>query len=266
MKEALLDSLETSEVLSSPNAFDEASLSTKRIIVSLLFLSASLSQRKKYELDTSKISRQCNSSDLEACLRFVQILSQSGKQIEHPLITYFASEVMLGGGVHDDRERRLLQCLTRSAIKEEDQPFTLMGQFSPPLSSLHEFKDYICSMPEWDSAAMFGFSESDEQVYQEKKSIHLLRRCTSQLNPVKFSFNEVIKTANHLLTLEPPLIEVKESAGESLFHYILLSEIGNYNRFYERITRVLKSIITSRGDTSSLDHECLQVMRALSLG
>ena len=129
---------------------------------------ASLIQRRKYQIDTSKIYYQFRNSDLESSVKLIANLGGKASLAELNQMVYRG---IYGGAVGDHNDLRLLAALTKNTFQEctHEGQLTLFGRFTPPTTSLKDLKAYVATLPDKDDASMFGFSDGEEQIYCRRK-------------------------------------------------------------------------------------------------
>ena len=170
----------------------------------------------------------------------------------------------------DENDRRLVLSLTQEAFAKDilEGPLKLLGSFTPPTSTLQALQEYITSIPEKDNPSIFGLSDIDEQIYQEKRAVRLLKKCAELLLPSQLSTKEVIQIASDLLDSIPEQIQVGDCQDQNLifFHQSLINESKYYNNFFSKAGAVLKKIVESEREGIPFDRECLETVCALSKG
>lgn len=119
----------------------------------------------------------------------------------------------------DDNDRELLFSLAQELISRQAQesPFNFFGKFSPPTSTLQDLKEYINTISERDTGEMFGFTRSQEEAYQEKKSTEQLTKCAELLRTKPTGSNEGVKAAQRILDSIPETIQVEDKEELTLF-------------------------------------------------
>lgn len=98
----------------SQRLYEEAhpqSLQWRNLLFSLVFFNAVLLERKKYGQLGWNIAYEFNDSDLEVAVKQLCQLFNDQSEIPWPALWYLTGEVVYGGRVTDDMDRRCLQSL-----------------------------------------------------------------------------------------------------------------------------------------------------------
>ncbi len=123
----------------------------RRLLTSLLFYHATLTNRRKYGTIGFNIIYDFSKADLTSCAITIQrILQQRTAANSLETIEYLIGEVLYGGKAVDDKDRRLLNAITAtffSARTQEGDELSLPGNFTPPTSSIEELREYVLTLP-----------------------------------------------------------------------------------------------------------------------
>ena len=161
---------ETLEMCSKQNEF-------KSILFSLCFFHAAILVRRKFGPQGWNISYPFNTGDLTISAMVLFNYLENNQQIPWEDLRYMFGEIMYGGHISDDWDRRLctayLKILMRAELFEEME--LAPGFPCPPPSSYDEYKLYIEEILPSESPVLFGMHSNAEITFLTELSVTLCR-------------------------------------------------------------------------------------------
>ncbi|XP_053163841.1 dynein axonemal heavy chain 14 isoform X5 [Hemicordylus capensis] len=145
--------------------------SWKRLLFSLCFFNAVAHERKKYGALGWNIPYEFNSSDLEISIQMLEMLLEKQEEISWAALRYLTGEVVYGGRVSDDWDRRCLLCILdhfyNPSVLEEDFAYSSDRVYRPisEADTLQDCRAYLRSLPDTDSPELFGMHYCAEKAF-----------------------------------------------------------------------------------------------------
>ena len=135
----------------------------KTLTFNLCFFHAIVLERRKFGSLGWNILYDFNESDLDTSLTIVSNLIENYEEPPWDAIDYFVGEIVYGGRVTDDFDRRLLKTLLRDFISPEslEKPRVKPG---PP----EDYRDYVYELSEDDPPSLFGMNANAQTTYLYK--------------------------------------------------------------------------------------------------
>jgi dynein heavy chain, axonemal len=209
---------------------EELGHSWKRLILSLGFIHALINERKKFGSLGWNLIYEFNNSDLEvAILKLQSILSLNPNDIPFNVLKYMTGEVIYGGRITDDFDRRCLHSILSkffciNAI-EEVHYYGNNNTYKAPDKQIKydQIIDYINCLPENDDPSVFGMNIYAERILMANRAQHLVDSILS-MEPAKIESitemggkNEIIlEICNEIKDNLPSKVEVKYTKGKHL--------------------------------------------------
>ncbi|XP_069464806.1 dynein axonemal heavy chain 14 [Ambystoma mexicanum] len=164
------------------NSFEkvERRPSWKRLLFSLCFFNAVVNERRKYGALGWNIPYEFTSSDLEVAMQMLAMLLESQSEIPWQAVHYLTSEVVYGGRVTDNWDRRCLLSILDNfynpTILHENYTFSSDGVYRPvsETASLQDCVSYLKSLPDTDSPEIFGMHPNAERAFLESQTTTFL--------------------------------------------------------------------------------------------
>ncbi|XP_078503488.1 dynein axonemal heavy chain 14 [Lissotriton helveticus] len=150
--------------------------SWKRLLFSLCFFNAVVNERRKYGALGWNIPYEFTSSDLEVSMQMLAMLLESQSEIPWQAVHYLTGEVVYGGRVTDNWDRRcllsILDTFYNPAMLQEDYAFSSDRVYRPVLetASLQDCVAYLQSLPDTDSPDIFGMHPNAERAFLESQT------------------------------------------------------------------------------------------------
>ncbi|BFZ12081.1 hypothetical protein BsWGS_15120 [Bradybaena similaris] len=233
------------------------------LLFGLCLFNSIIHERRKYGSLGWNIRYEFNDSDLEVSILKLQMLLEEYKQVPWAALIYLTSEVIYGGRVTDDWDRRCL----KSLLVKFYSPTVFEPEFCydsshmyPPLPENTNF-DYLISfvkeLPDVDSPEVFGMTESAEKTCREFQASDIIstilsvqpRRSTNLSGSPKSNDTLALEMAEDIIKLLPRCVEDK-----SLVCDPALMEPQ----------RSLKAILQKDVDTRGLDKEKIKILDVLT--
>lgn len=116
-----------------------------------------------------------NDSDLETSQQMLKMFLEDQDEIPWDSLNYMTGQINYGGRVTDDWDRR---CLLNTLLKyycvdnlEDGYNYDEEGvYFCPPNGNAQSYKDYIESLPLFDTPGVFGLHANANISYQKQES------------------------------------------------------------------------------------------------
>jgi len=139
----------------------------KKFAFSICCFHAIIHERKKFGSLGWNLTYDFNESDFEASQTIIKsILNEDKDDIAWDAINYLVGEIIYGGRVTDNQDRRCLNSILETficpGILEEGYAFTSSGIYKlPPRgSNVEEMLEYVQSLPDVDSPEIFGMNDN----------------------------------------------------------------------------------------------------------
>nr|XP_056709345.1 dynein axonemal heavy chain 14 [Euleptes europaea] len=150
--------------------------SWKRLLFSLCFFNAVIHERKKYGALGWNIPYEFSFSDLEVSIEMLQILLEKQEDVPWAALCYLTGEVVYGGRVTDDWDRRcllsILKIFCNPSLLEENFAYTRDSVYRPisEADTLNECRAYLQTLPEADSPEVFGMHPCAERAFLKSQA------------------------------------------------------------------------------------------------
>jgi dynein heavy chain, axonemal len=153
----------------------------KKFAFSICCFHAIVHERKKFGPLGWNIIYGFNESDFEASQTIVRdMLNDEKEEIAWDAIKYLTGEIIYGGRVTDNQDRRclmsILETFLNPAILEEGYAYTSSGIYKLPArgTTVQEMLDYVQTLPEIDSPEIFGMNDNADIACLANESNYLL--------------------------------------------------------------------------------------------
>jgi len=176
----------------------------RNMVFSFCFLHSIVQERRKYGSIGWCIPYEYNTSDLEACLTFLQNHFQAIREgtPSWPTIQFMVAEAQYGGRITDDRDRKLFNAYARKWLTETKEPFfSLIPANSKEPKDDTKFTEYSCirdydvkatdsatlydmylayinKFPDYDDPQIFGLHRNADITYGNNETLYLLETIT----------------------------------------------------------------------------------------
>lgn len=164
----------------------------RKLVYCVCFLHTVLQERRKFGTLGWNVPYEFNTTDLQACLTFMERHLYSSV-VSWPTLRYMISEVHYGGRVTDALDRQLLTAYTSAWIGPASvQPNFRFNQSyatdsdefaykNPDFAEMEQYRSYIASLPAVDSPEVFGLNPiADVAVLLQEGSGLLSSLCSTQ--------------------------------------------------------------------------------------
>ncbi|XP_077196785.1 dynein axonemal heavy chain 14 isoform X2 [Paroedura picta] len=150
--------------------------SWKRLLFSLCFFNAVIHERKKYGTLGWNIPYEFSFSDLQVSIQMLEILLDKQEDVPWAALHYLTGEVVYGGRITDDWDRRcllsILNCFCDPSLLKENFAYTRDCVYRPisEADTLKDCRAYLQTLPESDSAELFGMHPCAEQAFLKSQA------------------------------------------------------------------------------------------------
>lgn len=158
----------------------------KKFCFSISVFHAIVHERKKFGPLGWNIVYGFNESDLVASQTIIRDMINNDKdEIAWDSLTFLTGEIIYGGRVTDNNDRRclmsILQAFINPAILEEGYSFSYSGIYKlpPKGTNVDGMVEYVLTLPEVDSPEIFGMNENADIACLNNESNDLLRTVLS---------------------------------------------------------------------------------------
>nr|XP_054607993.1 dynein axonemal heavy chain 8 isoform X2 [Nothobranchius furzeri] len=155
------------------------------LLYSVAFLHSVVQERRKFGPLGWNIPYEFNSSDFSSSIEFIERhLLQCGrkKEISWVTVQYMIAEVLYGGRVTDDYDKRLLNCFAQVwfSNKMTDPDFCFYTNYGVPVcKTVEKYLEYIQGLPAVDSPQALGLHPNANITYQTNTSAEVLDTITN---------------------------------------------------------------------------------------
>ncbi|XP_031192756.1 dynein heavy chain 14, axonemal isoform X3 [Mastomys coucha] len=224
----------------------------KKILFSLCFFSAVLNERKAYGTLGWNIPYRFSSSDLEVSIKVLGNVLSGQSEVPWKEMNYLISEVIYGGRMTDEWDKRCLKTLFYKFCNPEmlkaDSSLSSNEMYQPVPSdaSLNDCINIIQSFPDDDSPEILGIHPEATYMCNEIKT----QKCIENLiymqskdapgylmiNPEQSTDDLVMEVLSDIMTQLPLTVEneeVSEPESQATFKFIMASPI--WERLHKNI-------------------------------
>ncbi|XP_051881424.1 dynein axonemal heavy chain 6-like [Pristis pectinata] len=216
---------------------EDSELGWRRLLFSLFLFNAVIQERNKYGALGWNLPYEFTSSDLEVAILNLEILLQDEAVIPWTALLYLTGEVVYGGRVTDQWDRRCLSSMLsrfyRPGILQQGFSFSTDGVYTMVTEkmSLLQCIKYVESLPSTDPPDIFGMHTNAERAYLESQGK---------------DFMATIKSIEPRLSSGVQTIREQRSQDE-----IVLEKAEGILR---KLPRTVEGIHGSEGNTTDLAH------------
>ncbi|KAG9395874.1 Dynein heavy chain and region D6 of dynein motor [Carpediemonas membranifera] len=152
------------------------------MLYTLTFLHTVLQERRKYKPIGLCIPYEFNQSDLASSVQFIQTYmyqQEAGKAISWSTIRYMIAEVLYGGRVTDNYDRRLLAAFGLHWFDNKmfDDDFAFFpGYTIPGMKNVAEVRNYVETLPLLDNPEIFGMHSNAELTYRMAETKEIIEK------------------------------------------------------------------------------------------
>ncbi|XP_040286209.1 dynein heavy chain 8, axonemal [Bufo bufo] len=158
----------------------DGNLMWKPLLYTVAFLHSAVQERRKYGPIGWNIPYEFCSADFTASIEFVQNhLDESGirKGVSCGSVRYMIGEVLYGGHITDEYDKRLLNCFAKVWLDEKifDPTYGFYtGYEIPRCKTVDQYLNHIQSLPAVDSPQVFGLHPNADITYQSNAAASIL--------------------------------------------------------------------------------------------
>ncbi|KAI9363382.1 dynein heavy chain and region D6 of dynein motor-domain-containing protein [Zopfochytrium polystomum] len=152
----------------------------KKLLFGVCFFNALIHERKKFGPLGWNIMYDWSNSDLEVAITLLKNILQESKQVPWDALLYLTGDIVFGGRVTDDWDRRTLKSILAkfytSSILDDAYRFSPSGiYFAPGDLELTGYRSYIDSLPFTEEPSIFGMHENANISFQMQESKRVVR-------------------------------------------------------------------------------------------
>ncbi|XP_067883713.1 dynein axonemal heavy chain 6-like [Heterodontus francisci] len=226
-------------------------LSWRRLLFSLCLFNAVIQERNKYGALGWNIPYEFTSSDLEVAILNLEMLLLHGVDIPWTALLYLTGEVVYGGRVTDNWDRRCLN----STLKRFYSPDVLQQGFCFSADGVYcmisesmdllQCINYIESLPDSDSPDIFGMHANAEKAYlesQAKEFMDIIKSIEPQLSAGVQTIREqrsqdeiVLEKAEGLLKKLPETVEFMHGSDDTLMNLAHLLALPTWTAYVNSV-------------------------------
>jgi dynein heavy chain len=202
----------------------------KKFAFSICCFHAIVHERKKFGPLGWNIIYGFNESDFEASQTIIRdMLNDEKEDIAWDAIKYLTGEIIYGGRVTDNQDRRclmsILETFINPAILEDGYSYTSSGIYKLPQvgSKVQDMLEYVQSLPEVDSPEIFGMNDNADIACLANESNYLLNtvlsiQSKSSMGSSSSQDNDkYVDTIAEKIKAELPELLTREGASKELF-------------------------------------------------
>ncbi|CAK1584360.1 unnamed protein product [Parnassius mnemosyne] len=235
----------------------------KKLVYVLAFFHAVVQERRKYDKIGWNISYDFSESDFVVCMQILQCyLERSADAIPWATLKYLFGEVMYGGRVIDDFDRRVVGTYMDEYLGEflfdKFQPFHFYKDETfdyviPPDGERDDYIEFIDTLPLANTPEVFGLHPNAEIGYfsQAVREVwtHLidLQPQTSEVGGAMSREDFIDSIAVDVLAKLPPLYEIWRVRKQFEMNItpslvVLLQELERFNRLIAKMRSTLSQL------------------------
>ncbi|KAH8941010.1 hypothetical protein BDL97_14G015200 [Sphagnum fallax] len=193
----------------------------KRLLFATCLFHAVIQERRKFGPLGWNIRYDFTDGDLSVCQVQVRMFLNEYEQIPYKVIRFLCGEINYGGRVTDDKDRRCMNTLLLTFIRNEicetsGYQFSDSGIFKvPEASNVNSYMAYIRELPLAPRPEIFGLHENADITCDQNESYYLFTTVLSlqpreQTKGGGMSREDVIeKSCNHIQSVLPPLFDLE---------------------------------------------------------
>jgi len=238
----------------------------KKFAFSICCFHAIVHERKKFGPLGWNIVYGFNESDFEASQTIIRdMLNDEKEDIAWDAIKYLTGEIIYGGRVTDNQDRRclmsILETFINPSILEEGYAYTPSGVYKLPAkgTTVEGMLEYVRGLPDIDSPEIFGMNDNADIACLANESNYLLDTVLSiqsrsglgssssqeNDNLVDSIADKILQDLPEALTKEGSAKELFKVSKQGLYASLttyLLQEIERFNRLTSIIIRTLEEL------------------------
>jgi len=153
----------------------------RQLILSVCFFHAVIQERRKFGPLGWNIRYEFNESDFETAQTVIQdMLEEETDEIVWDALQFITGQIVYGGRVTDDLDRRCLMSILSTFVSEEvlepGYKFDRSGHYTPLSGdlSLEGMRSKVKALPDVDSPEIFGMNENADIAFQLQESTSLI--------------------------------------------------------------------------------------------
>jgi dynein heavy chain len=152
------------------------------MLYAICFLHMAVMERRKFGTIGWNIPYEFGHSDLAASIEFTKnymfLESSSGKGISWPTLRYMICEILYGGRVTDDRDRRLLNTFGEVWFSDRlfSESFAFCKGYKIPegLGGINELRLSVNNLPPYDTPEIFGLHSNADLAFRSREATDIL--------------------------------------------------------------------------------------------
>eukprot|EP00697_Spironema_sp_BW2_P002563 gnl/Spiro4/13397_TR7140_c0_g1_i1.p1 gnl/Spiro4/13397_TR7140_c0_g1~~gnl/Spiro4/13397_TR7140_c0_g1_i1.p1 ORF type:complete len:560 (+),score=128.04 gnl/Spiro4/13397_TR7140_c0_g1_i1:402-2081(+) len=248
----------TDEKLNGCSKVDE----WKRLLFGLFYFHALVLERRKFGPLGWNIAYDFNDSDLDVCVRQLQIFLDSTDSIPRALksLNLIFSQVNYGGRVTDNWDRRCIEVIladiyTKEAAMTDNFPLSQSNLYRiPKPCSLAQYQDYIASLDMNDPPEAFGMHQNAIITYGLQETTRICQSALVMLPRQTGTEGDlwettVLDTSHSILAQLPErpfdldsIARLFPVSHEQSYNTVLHQEASRYNRLLRTVRHSLKHV------------------------